>query len=619
MIRTFCLFLLIALSGAAQAFFNWEEDSHSADHILDPDLAFVPLVEGEASGLRVSFDVQPGYYLYRQQFRFMLDGAVIALELPAGIEKEDEIFGRTQVYDSPIQWVMPMNGGILEIAYQGCKEDAICYPPQRKRFVATGQESSFAIEDVEMGDLWHNGVADTEAFEGFSAKEATDKATLVSPQSDPAQFSPMDKVAQSLATGNAFFTLLAFFGFGLLLSLTPCVYPMIPILSGILVQNDQDISTRRAFLMALVFVLAMASAYAVFGIIAASMHFNLQAAAQNPWLISIFSGIFVVLAFSCFGLFHLHIPHSWQVFLNRHSANSHNGSLLGSGIMGALSALIVGPCITPPLAGGLLYISQTGNVALGGGALFMMGLGFGVPLLVLACSMGKLLPLAGVWMNAVKNFFGIVLLAVAIWFLERIIPQPAAQLLWATLFIVTAVFIGALDRLQAGSSTLVRLRKGFGLVVLCCGVALALQASGLKFLGTGVGEGDENPSMSLFTRLSAGDVLDWELARAVERERPVMLYFYADWCVECHEMERETFNDPQLRTVVPEKILALKVDITDNNAQDRNLLERYSLFGPPAIIFFDAQGQELSRKRLVGFVERRILNRSLEDVLAGGL
>jgi thioredoxin:protein disulfide reductase len=405
---------------------------------------------------------------------------------------------------------------------------------------------------------------------------------------------------------------LAFFGFGLLLTFTPCVFPMIPILSNIIV-GQKDLTTRKAFFISLAFVLAMAFTYTLAGVFAGLAGANLQAAFQNPWIIGTFVLVFIALAMSMFGFYELQMPSAIQSRLANISNRQEGGTLVGAAIMGFLAALIVGPCVTAPLVGALLYISQTGDAFLGGLALFALSMGMGAPLLAIGTSAGKILPKAGPWMDTVKAVFGVGLLAMGIWLLERVIPGEIALVLWATLLIVTAIYMGALQSLPEGATGWRSLWKGLGLVLLIYGVILMLGAftggkdifrplAELQKPATLVSaEGTQQAAQMEFIKVNSIADVEREVAAASARNQPVFLDFYADWCVDCVRMERTTFQDPRvIQAMSP--VTLLKADVTANTAEHRDLMRAYNLFGPPAMIFFDAAGQELRNRRVVGYL-----------------
>jgi thioredoxin:protein disulfide reductase len=419
--------------------------------------------------------------------------------------------------------------------------------------------------------------------------------------------SEQDRIASVLANSGIWVIVAAFFGFGLLLAFTPCVFPMIPILSGIIAGQGPNITTRKAFVLSLVYVLAMALTYTVVGVLAGLFGANLQAAFQNPWVLTSFALIFVLLALSMFGFYELQLPSSLQSKLAEISNKQEGGTLIGVAIMGLLSALIVGPCVAPPLFGALIYISQTGDAVLGGVALFALSMGMGAPLIAIGTSAGKLLPRAGAWMDAVKAVFGVTLLGVAIFMLERILPPAVAMLLWGLLLICSAVYMGALSQLPQGASGWSKLWKGIGVFLLIYGALMLLgAAAGGKdtvqpLRGLAVGGAGGGVAEASFTRVKTVEDLDREVAKAGVLGKPVMLDFYADWCVTCKELERYTFSDP---TVIAEmsRFVLLKADVTANDAEDQALMQgRFGIPGPPAILFFDTTGNELKGYRLVGF------------------
>jgi thiol:disulfide interchange protein DsbD len=400
-----------------------------------------------------------------------------------------------------------------------------------------------------------------------------------------------------------------FFGFGLLLAFTPCVFPMIPILSGIIAGQGPSITARKAFVLSLVYVLAMALTYSVAGVLAGLFGANLQAAFQNPWILGLFALVFVALALSMFGFYELQLPSSLQTRLAEISNRQAGGSLVGVAIMGLLSALIVGPCVAPPLAGALIFIGQTGNAVLGGIALFALSLGMGAPLIAIGTSAGELLPRAGAWMDAVKAVFGVAMLAVAILLLERILPPAIAMLLWSLLLIGSAVFLGALQDLPPEAGGWRKLWKGLGFVLLTYGVLMLVGAASggkdtvlpLRGLALTGASGATAPH-ALFRHVKSAADLDRELAAASATGKPVMLDFYADWCVTCKEMERYTFSDPAVVARMSRFVL-LQADVTANDEQDQALMrERFGIPGPPAILFFDAQGRERQGYRVIGFM-----------------
>lgn len=616
------LLLLAPLAAAAEplrGLFGPERDVE----FLKPDAAFPLSAQTDPSGTTVTlrWQIAPGYYLYRDRFRVAQGGQDAVLDLPEGILKQDLVFGAVQVYRQDVVVTVPLAAnGDLDVHYQGCKEDSICYPPSNKRFVrAALGPGSGPLSGIDQ-PLSEDPVAPIPgAARGTTAAPSGTTATAATAAPGAPPLLPEHRrITQALASGHVLTVLLGFLGFGLLLSLTPCVYPMIPILVGMLARHGETVSGRQGFLLSLSFVLAMAISYAVFGVIAGSLRLNLQAAAQTPWLIGLFSAVFVLLALSSFGIFSLQIPGVLQTRLRRLIERQRDTTLKGSALMGVLSALIVGPCVTPPLLGALLYISQTGNALLGGAALFMLGAGFGIPLLIVGASAGHLLPRAGRWMNAVRQFFGILLLAVAIWLLERILADSVTALLWACLLIVGAVLMGAMDRLPAAAGGWTRLRSGVGLLLLCYGAIMLLGASSgggnllqpLRAWRSSVQAEATQP----FQRIAGEAALEQALHQARQRGQPLVLDFYADWCAVCHQMARTTFADSTVQALL-RRTVAVQLDVTRDNAGNRALLQRFDLFGPPGLVFFTSDGEELQDWLLVGSVDAGTLRRYLHALL----
>jgi thiol:disulfide interchange protein DsbD len=415
-----------------------------------------------------------------------------------------------------------------------------------------------------------------------------------------------DRLARLLGE-QRFLAIPAFFGFGLLLAFTPCVFPMIPILSSLIAGQGATLTRRRAIWLSLTYVLAMAATYTVAGVLAALLGQNIQAWFQNPWVISAFSGLFVLLALSMFGLYDLQLPAYLQHWLAERSNRQRGGHHTSVAVMGFLSALIVGPCVAPPLIGALTFIAVTGDVALGAAALFALSLGMGAPLLIIGASTGHWLPRAGHWMERIKSVFGVLLLVVALGLLERILPAAVSMVLWATLLIVIATYMGALQPVVHGAPAWRTLVKGLGLVLLIYGVLLlvGMAAGGrdplqpLRGIGLIANATSAAPPLS-FQRVKT--VTDVDLVLRAADGRPIMLDFYADWCASCKQLERETFTDPKVRAALA-GMVALRADVTANDEADQALLKRFGIVGPPALLFFGPDGQERREHRIVGFLD----------------
>jgi len=574
---------------------------------LDPEDAFIVSAEAVSENVvNVRWQIAEGYYLYKNKFKFEPQSDIFTItdiKLPEGKLKNDPDFGSVWVnyHDVDAQLTLlrrdeSTSTAELLVKYQGCKEDVLCYPPISK------------ILPINLID-----VAAAGAGAGVDDPDASALNTR--------QLSEQDAITERLSDDSFLQNIIIFFGFGLLLALTPCVFPMIPILSGIIVGQGSSMTTLRSFYMSLTYVIAMALTYAVLGVVAGSFVLNLQVASLDIWVITAFSAVFVFLALSMFGFYELQLPASWQNKLSG-SSGKQGGTLHGVAVMGVLSAIIVGPCIAPPLAGALLYISQTGDAVLGGVTLFAMGMGVGVPLLVIGTSAGKLLPKAGVWMETIKHVFGVLMLGVAVWFMERVLPGSLALALWALLFIVTAIYMGALDRSERHSQWQ-GLWRGVGLAILVYGVILIF----------GAASGGSNvfkPLEGLLSKNQAGAVrsntlsfqtikgiggLQSALDGAVSESKFVMLDFYADWCITCKEMEHKTFLDSNVHQTLSNVIL-LQADVTENDGLDKALLKKFSLYGPPAILFFNKEGIEEKAHRIVGFMNTEDFLKHINEVIS---
>ena len=592
------LLLLLSFSLAPASFaladdnFNLLDSLGGAeDDILDPDEAFKISYDSQPGLFKVNWEIAEGHYLYRDKMQITTDEPGInsnPLVMPQGDAKDDPIFNKTlyvfhNLADAALPYQYNDSGDkevTFKVKYQGCSEiSGICYPPQTKKFT------------VKLSPI-------SEAQAAASQQEAG----LSEPVSE------QDEIANALRSGNTWLTLIIFFGAGLLLAFTPCVFPMIPILSGIIVGQGEEITTRKAFYLSLVYVLAMALTYTIVGVLVGLSGENIQAWFQNPWIIGSFAAIFVALSFSMFGFYELQMPASIQSKLVNISNSQQGGNIVGVAIMGFLSALIVGPCVTAPLVGALIYIAETGDAVLGGMALFSLSMGMGAPLLLIGASAGKFLPKAGAWMDAVKAVFGVLLLGLAIWLLERVAPAAATMALWAALIIVSAIYMGAMDNLAEGSSGWKKLWKGLGVLLLIYGIIMLLGlASGnrnvfqpLKGLAGISGTASQVEHLS-FKQIKGVEGFNAELKRANAAGKTVMLDFYADWCVSCKEMEAFTFSDPAVQKAL-DGVVLLQADVTPNDEKDTELYKHFGIIGPPSIMFFGTDGKENRNYRVVGFM-----------------
>ncbi len=576
--------------------------NNDEDEFLDPEQAFRLQVDTDTQGnIVATWMIEKGYYLYQDKFNFELlsDTARLGnIDYPKAKEKKDEILGNYKVYSDKVSFVLPVLGSAseerlaLKLQYQGCAEAGICYPLQKKEVEIATDKIQFSAEPVA------------------KQQQNTDDAASLADIPEE-ELSEQDALASYLTKGNNFLVLLTFFGLGLALAFTPCVFPMIPILSGIIAGQGDQVNTRKAFVMSVVYVLAMAVTYTIAGVIAGLSGENIQIWFQNPWVIGAFAGVFVLLALSMFGFYELQLPSSLQSKITEISNKQQGGAYTGVMVMGFLSALIVGPCVAPPLMGALIYISQTGDPFLGGGALFFMSLGMGLPLIAIGTSAGKYLPRAGVWMDAVKAGFGIMMLGLAIWMLERVLAPEVTIWLWALLLIYSAIYIGALTPITENTTGWGRFRKASGLVMLLYGAILIIGAAGGQsnlfqpLKGMGLATGGANTQMAAaghvtFNKVTTVAQLQQQLDRAKAEGKYVMLDYFAKWCISCIELEKFTFSDPAVKAILDDFVL-IQADVTEDNQDSKELLKKYGLIGPPAILFFDPSGKERRNMRVVGF------------------
>lgn len=578
--------------------------------ILPPDKAFgleVRVIDGFT--LQASFNITPGYYLYRDKVSFSItddpvqaaDVKILNVSMPEGEMKSDPNFGDLRVFHQPFQAMITLERGnnssrkiMLAARYQGCKENDLCYAPIDKQYGIVLPEAGSAT----LGER------------SLQSMTQASKAGETPVQSESALLSGL------LHQGNFWLIILFFFGAGLLLAFTPCVLPMIPILSGIIFGRGLHPTKMHGFILSFAYVLGMALTYAAAGVAAGLSGTLLSSALQTPWALGGFAVIFVLLALSMFGFYEVQLPSVLQSKLTNTSNRLHGGHLSGVFVMGALSALMVSPCVAAPMAAALLYIGQTHDAVMGGIALFALAIGMGIPLLVIGASAGVLLPKAGAWMETVKNFFGVVMLAMAIWMISTLIPLSLQMLLWGGLLVLSAIYMRALDSLSNKASGWEKLWKGVGILALLLGTAYLIGAlSGARDIlrplaGLGNGPAIAAPVMQ-FDRVR--NVTELENRILQEKGRTIMLDFYADWCVSCKEMERFTFADERVQAKLKHAVL-LQIDVTANNHDDQSLLKRFGLFGPPAILFFDRQGNEQKMQRITGYQNADRFLQSLNQV-----
>ncbi len=550
-----------------------------AEDFLDPEVAFkVNAVMVEPGVAEVTFTIADGYYLYRERLKFSSEQAKLGEPvLPKGKVKFDETFNKeVETYREKLVVRIPVQADkdfVLKVARQGCADLGLCYPPMESEFpLSVSASTNAASANVAAGS----------APSKARAAAATDNES--------------SSISAALKSGKLVVILPLFFILGLGLSLTPCVLPMVPILSFIIVGEGAGVSRMRGFLLSLAYVLGMSLVYTGMGVAAGLAGEGLAATLQNPWVLGAFSALMVLLALSMFNVYQLQMPAALQTRLTQVSEgqrNSKAGKLIGVFLMGAISALIVGPCVTGPLIGALVYISQTRDVLVGGAAMFAIAIGMGVPLLLIGISAGSLLPRTGMWMEYIKRFFGVLMLGMALWMISPVIPAWLQMTGWALLLLAYAGYLLWIQRSGL-------LAKAFGLLF---GLLGAIQLVGVATGGRDVYAplahllGTQVHGAS-FQRVRTVAELDTALAQ--NKGKTAMLDFYADWCVSCKEMEKLTFTDPAVKAKM-EAMLLLQVDVTANNEDDKALLKRFGLFGPPGIIFFNQQAQEIAGSRVVGY------------------
>ncbi len=619
------LFCLISTNASAQeggsfSLFSKLQDlginlgQQNQQALLPPDEAFKMTIEvRDANTLIANFEPAKDYYLYRDKIAFEPNDSETFIEkitLPQGKMKDDQTFGETEVYYKPFQAIISLKREIsdtqqslnLAATYQGCNEPiGVCYAPISKEIDLILPAMKAAV-DIVADAVSGNAAAAT--------PDAAEELFQIRP-SVPAIETESYKIDRMFETGDFWLILTGFFGIGLLLAFTPCVFPMFPILSGIIAARGKHLTKSRGFILALAYVLGMAITYAIAGVAAGLSGAMLSAALQNAWVLGTFALVFVLLAFSMFGFYEFQLPGSLQGKLSEEAGHLKGGHLTSVFGMGALSALIVGPCVAAPLAGALIYISQTRDVVLGGSALFVMALGMGVPLLLLGASAGTLLPKAGPWMESIKQFFGVLLLGVAIWLISPVISEVVHMLLWAALLIISAIYLHAIDPLPEKVSGLKRFLKGVGVIALLTGIALLIGVlSGsrdilqpLSKLNISSNSADNTESVNLgghlpFQRVKSVAELNEYIRQS--NGQYVMVDFYADWCISCKEMERFTFTDAMVQDRLKDVVL-LQIDVTAGTPDDAALLKRFNLFGPPGILFIDRQGNDISDIKIIGF------------------
>ncbi|PQO95349.1 protein-disulfide reductase DsbD [Massilia phosphatilytica] len=592
--------LLAALCTLLLACLAFVSPAHADDDFLPPEQAFKFSAHmADAHTIVVNYAIADGYYMYRERFRFTASGAKLGEPvIPPGKIKYDDTFQKNvETYHNGVEIRIPVEATgpfTLAATGQGCADKGLCYPPQDASVQLTpgagGSDPQMSVAPGQGGGSF--------AFPGQAAQPAPQVDTPAAPPARPAAPSELSGIAALLQGGRLLAIVPAFILLGLGLAFTPCVLPMVPILSSIIVGEGKDVHRSRGFVLSLAYSFGMAIVYTALGVAAGLLGEGLAAALQNPWVLGGFALLIVVMALSMFDVYQLQVPAALQTRLSSASGRQSSGKLAGVFVMGAISALIVGPCVAAPLAGALVYISQTRDVVIGGAALFAMAIGMSIPLLLVGVSAGSLLPRAGLWMESVKRFFGVLMLAMALWMAAPVLPGLVQMILWAALLLGYGFY-------------LLRGLRGHWAGLALGAASVVLGATQL----VGVASGARDPLAPLarftggapaqplaFTRIKTVDQLD--AALAATGGRTALLDFYADWCVSCKEMEKLTFVDPAVKARLASTVL-LQVDVTANDADDRAMLKRFGLFGPPGIILFDKQGKEIPDSRVIGYQDAK--------------
>jgi thioredoxin:protein disulfide reductase len=608
--------------------------SHAAnDDFLPPEKAFALTAQViDQQTLRLQWQIADGYYLYKERISVQTDtlsAKLGAVTMPQGVEKFDSNFNKAMmVYKHLLSVDVPIEKGTaslpVTVGYQGCAEKGLCYPPATAQLKVDMKALGAATNAVRMqanGDLFGGGQQASAIAAPAAENSSINQAATLKNTAQTAT----DSIAMTLASGSLLKTMGVFWLAGLLLSFTPCVLPMVPILSSLIAGQTGTVTRRKGFMLALAYSLGMALIYAGFGVAAGLAGEGLAAALQNPWVLGAFALMLSAMALSMFGVYELQLPSAIQTGASNLSNKFKGGSYLGVFLMGGISALVVGPCVAAPLAGALVYISQTRDVVLGGLALFAMALGMSVPLLLVGASAGSLLPRAGMWMERVKQVFGMMLFGVAIWMVSPVLSPAVHMLLWAAWLLMSAALLGGLG----GHAPQVRPHPaartaGIGAAALAAVLLMGAASGGQSILQplahwrsvvgtTALAAGTAHALP--FERVTTLAQLDAALQQAGQKGQPVMLDFYADWCVSCKEFDSFTFSDEGVKKRLG-NVRLLQVDVTKNSVDDKALLKRFGLFGPPGIVFFDAKGTSLVTHKVVGYQKAAEFQASLDIALA---
>lgn len=588
----------------------------SADEVMQLHVS-----RDDNNALQLQWTIAPKVYMYREKIQVEKpDGTLLPVDVSEGVIKDDMNFGSTEVlhnraFAQIADSALPKDGHVL-VRWQGCEEDSICYPPVTKSL----DLQTLALSKVALG-FGGQGLADSKTSVDLNLSAPKLDLDAQDQISAPPAGVVNEDDAGAWLTSNFAIMLSAFFGFGLLLSLTPCVFPMVPILSGMLARSGDKLTAGRGFVLSTAYVVAMAGAYAVLGFAASWSGYNLQAALQTPYALGFMALVFILLAFSMFGYYELQLPARWTAYFSRStSGRAGNGSAMtGALLLGFGSALIVGPCVTPPLAAALLYVAQTGDAVRGASALFVLGLGMGVPLIIFGTFGAKLLPKSGPWLNKINQIFGTVFLGLALFMIMRLLSDENAMLLLAVAVLACGVFLGGFDRLGAKSTPLMRIEKTTGIVALLYGALLMIGFAGgstdpwkpLAFLQSNATQTVQTAAVHSIKIVKSSTDYDLTLKEALVTGKPVLVDFTADWCTTCKTNEK-VLQKPEFAARLG-NLITIKADISDYNDHSRELMKRFDVVGPPTLMFLEARtGRELNQSRIIGDLTSQKLNDRLQ-------
>lgn len=589
----FTSLLLLAPLAHSEGVFGTKFDFMKGEPELMPvDQAFAFDSKQEGNQVKLNWVIADGYYMYRDKLKFSVNGAELGtVALPKGKPHEDEYFGKQEVYytyvDIPVGLKQADENATLTVTFMGCAEGKLCYPPTKHEVV---------LKAIAANDGLIAGAESTTTTEQTSTEPSTADKANTQP------ITQQDTLSQMLSNDSLIWTLVIFFGLGVGLALTPCVFPMYPILSGIIVGQGQKLSTAKAFTLSMAYVQGMAITYSILGLVVASAGLKYQAALQHPAVLVVLAILFFVLSLSMFGLYDLKLPSSWQEKMNSVSNNQKGGNLVGVFLMGVISGLVASPCTTAPLSGALVYVAQTGDLLQGFLALYVLSMGMGLPLLIIGTSGGKLLPRAGAWMDIIKTIFGFLLIAVSIVMLGRIWTGVVSDVLWSLWGVSFTGYLMHQNKLsefnwkQTVRSVLLTL-------ALLASFSYGFQAvmGHFGFNNNSVGTAATTEEVHGFKRIKSIEDLEQEIAAATAQGKPVMLDLYADWCVACKEFEAITFKDTDVLARM-NKIVLLQADVTKSDKVDVALLEKYNVLGLPTLLMFNEQGEQREDLRVTGFM-----------------